>query len=340
MSTKSYTLSDILKGCTPGKIQSVGIMQIIPLISEMSDDKYISPSSGKVKVSTSGYGNLNIDNRENNKTVIVPAQAAYVVKEAAQDHAIPHTGFVKGKQTKLFNTAACIQSSQGGYISSGEHKMIILPYPLREEAHKSRKTIQYSKLWNSIEKLNSRAKAKNSGGHLNYFLESFEKQLDQFVAEFEPVDKQVGAIIMINGRIVGIERTPSYEYWLSIWPALFRECYGSLAFLEAKEVKGNIPNTRIPLRKATSLKDLKEALSEATNKEYERVKEVVESISSISLMAKQDNCEDSMVVDSLEHKRFIGQVVKDGDKIVYASLIATSDWRKNEDWYEAEPFKM
>ena len=34
---------------------------------------------------------------------------------------------------------------------------------------------------------------------------------------------QVGAIVLVDDRVVGIERAPSHDYWLSIWPSLIRE---------------------------------------------------------------------------------------------------------------------
>jgi len=333
-------LAEILKGCTPGKIQSVGVMQVIPLISDISDDSFVSPNQS-AKVSTSGYGTLVFKN-EKKETMIVPPQAGYVVKQSAQDHALPHVGIVKGKQTGSFTNAMCIQQNQGGYVASGEHNMMILPFPLREKAYKVRNTRGYDRLWGDISALNKRAGVKSSSGaaHLEYFLNSFKEQLDRFVAEFEPVDKQVGAIILINGRVVGVERTPSYVYWTSIWSALIRECYGSLAIIEANDYNNKVPPTRVPLRKATSVSDLKAALKEASDEEYARVKKIVNDIADIDMGQKVDNTVGDVDVEELSSKRFVGQIVRKGDTVVYASLVATKEWRDNEEWNEAESFEM
>jgi len=338
---ETIKLSEILKGCTPGQIQSVGIMQVIPLVSDISDEKFVSPTMA-AKVSTSGYGTL-VFNNQAEDTMIIPPQTAYVVKESAQDHAMPNVGVVKGKQTSSFDNAMCIQQTQGGLISSDEHKMLILPFPLRERAHRVRNNRGYDRLWGDIRSLNQRAGISSSGSsaHLEYFLNEFKTQLDRFVAEFEPVPKQVGAIILINGRVVGIEKAPSYEYWTSIWSALIRECYGSLAILESRDSKdGKIPPTRVPLRKANSLADLKKALTEASEEEYEKVKTIVNKISDINLGQKVDEDLGDLNIEELSHKRFIGQIVRSGEAVVYASLVATKDWRDNEDWYESPPFEM
>ncbi|MFW6173259.1 MAG: ARPP-1 family domain-containing protein [Elusimicrobiota bacterium] len=339
MTKKKIDLATVLRGCTPGKIQTVGNMQVIPLISEISNDKFVSPSMAKsADVSTSNYGSLAFKNNTD-KDMIVPSHAAYVVKEAAQDHAIPHVGLVRKKTRKTFNTAACIQQTQGGYISNAEHDMIILPFQIREDAHKTRKEKMYNKLWNSIIRLNRSAGVRSSSqGHLEYFLDHYEKQLDQFVAEFEPVNKQVGAIILVNGHVVGIEKAPNYQYWLSIWGPLIRTCYGSLAIMESDDK--SIPETRSYVRKADSLNDLKNAITEADKNEYEKVKQIVNAINSIDLGSETDETWQNLEVKSLSGQRFVGQIVSEEEEVVFVSLVATSNWRKHGDWYEANDFKM
>ena len=330
-------LSELLKGCTPGRIQSVGNMQIIPLVSDITNDKFVSPDQS-ANVSTTGYGTLTFKNKMAD-TLIVPAQTAYIVKGSVQDHALPHAGLVGGKKTKSFGTAMCVEDTQPGLIKEGDYKMVILPYPLREQAHKDRKGGQYSRLWTHIRKLNTRAGSKGSVGHLQTFLKSFSTQLDKFIAEFEPVQNQVGAIILINGRVIGVERSPNYEFWLSIWSSIIRECYGSQAIIEAKE-NPQVPKTRVAMRKATSVADLKVALKEAVDEEYDKVKKIVDSIGIVNLGEEIDEQEKDYKIEALDHKRFVGQIIRDKEEIVYVSLVATQEWRSHEDWYEAEPFGM
>ena len=76
-----------------------------------------------------------------------------------------------------------------------------------------------------------------AAGHLEFFLKQFRKELDEFVAEFECVPRQIGAIILVDDQVVGIERAPSHAYWQSVWPCLIRECYGSLA-IRVAQLKG------------------------------------------------------------------------------------------------------
>ena len=50
-----------------------------------------------------------------------------------------HAAVVKGQETKQLPTAMCVQQTQGGYISEGQHELMLLPFPLREKAHAGRK---------------------------------------------------------------------------------------------------------------------------------------------------------------------------------------------------------
>lgn len=343
MSNK-ISISEILKGCVPGRIQSVGLMQIIPLISDVVDERFSAYASPKnVRISTSTYGTL-VFNNTTDQQVIVPSQTAYVVKEQAQDHALPHAAVLPKKQVVRYDTAMCIEQSQGGTIGEGAHEMLILPMPLREAAHQIRRQQSYSRLWPAIQKFNQDSDvvdSHGSAGHLEYFLTAYKDQLDKFMAEFEPVENQVGAIILIDGKVVGIERTPNVEYWLDVWRPLIRECYGSLAVLEAK-AKGNNnpPKTRVPLRKANSISDLKNALKEASETEYNRVKDIVNRIVEMEMDKTQDSVEAGLKIEAIENENFVGQAVVDAKLVVYASLVARSTWRTHGDWFLAKKFNM
>ena len=110
---------------------------------------------------------------------------------------MPGAGFVKAGQTKTFDKAMCIQQTQGGYISMDAHKLQMLPLSLREKALEKRSDAHFGKLWNDIATFCHETGLPYAGGHLIEFAQRFEKELDHFVAEFEIVPRQVGAIILI-----------------------------------------------------------------------------------------------------------------------------------------------
>lgn len=341
----SVKLAEILRGCTTGPIQRVGIMQVIPLVSETSDDRFVSPNQG-VKFKTTDYGTVNFNN-PTDKTLIVPMNASYVVEQSAQDHAMSQAGLVKKKSTKRYTDARCIQSTQGGTITEDNHKMVLLPFPLREAAFKTRGTVGMDMLWNTIGTFNRQMGVSGSSQHLEYFLKQFEKELNEFNSEFEPIPNQVGAIVLVNGEIVGIERTPGHDYFLSIWSALIRECYGSLAIYEAKTKV--IPEGQLYERfnfgkNVNSIEQLEAELNRVANAEDEATKAVVRELMDVDFKIKDENhAFDSLTIQSIEEKsaRFTGQIIRDTAQVVYASLFVTARWTASaKEWRKGTAFTI
>ncbi len=336
--TKRITFTEILEDVETGRMQSVGLMQVIPLLSTFNDEKYNAPD--KAKVSTSGYGKL-VFNNETDSVIIVPCNASYILKQAAQDHAMAQAGVIPGKKNRTFDNAMCIQQTQGGQIKPGNYKLMILPFSLREKALELRDIKEYNKLWQYIDRFNKQF-GINAGGELNHFFEQFAKELDMFVAEFECVPGQVGAVILINGEIAGIERTPSVSYWKSVWTALIRECYGSLAIEAAKNGKDKTGafKTRVPLGQAVTLEELRAALADAGKKEKEIAAGKIREIFADSLEMTGEEVTNGIKVQSYENKDFIGQLIKDGGKIVYNSFIAKEYRMKNRTWKRETSFSV
>ncbi|UCF32896.1 MAG: hypothetical protein JSV78_11250 [Phycisphaerales bacterium] len=335
------SMAEVLRGTRAGRIQSVGYMQVIPLISNLTDDRFVSPTEGQARVSTTGYGTLDFDN-PSEAVLIVPCHAGYVVKQAAQDHAMSHAGLVAGGKRRAFNTAVCIQQNQGGLIRHGNYRMLILPFPLREPALKLRKKREYNRLWHAIGAFN-RTLGVPAWGHLEYFLNRFRKELDQFVAEFECVPKQLGAIILVDGRVVGIERAPNHDYWRSVWPCLIRECYGSLAIQVARS-RGETsppPSTRVPLAETTdSLDELADAVADAAAEEERRAETIVRELLMEPFATEVDDHVAGLTLETLSHARFAGQVVRDGERVVYASILAKRRRLLEQEWERAAAFSI
>jgi hypothetical protein len=307
-------IREILKGMKPGRMQTVGIMQVIPLTmdEELWDSGYADPS--QLDFSSSSYGSMTFKN-DSDKPAIVPSHMGYVVpKKAAQDHAMATAGYIGAKKSKTYANAMCIQQSQGGHFQAGKYDMLVLPYSLREAALEKRKERSYDKLWGDIASFNSSLSVDGGrGGHLEYFLKHYSNELDQFIAEFECVPKQCGALILIDGDLVGVERSPHPKYWRSIWSALIRECYGSYAILARKKYGDKLPDIK--------------------------VKDIIRKMLDDAFESSEEKVGDRKML-TLKNAQFMGQVLRDGSKIVYSSLFTTQDWLKNRVWNEAEAFDI
>jgi hypothetical protein len=348
------TISEILRGLVPGRLQSVGLMQVIPLTCtdpDLFDQDLVSPmhnydaqsSNVRVTSGTTGYGAMQFKN-PTDKVLLVPCHVGYVTKHASQDHAMATSGLVAAKKEKIFENAMCIQQRQGGLIPLEQHKMLILPYSLRECALAKRSSNEFSRLWEDIDDFNKTLGIATRGGHLEYFMDAFKEELDQFVAEFEIVPGQTGAIILVNGSVVGVERAPSPKFWSEVWDALIRECYGSLAIEVSRKTGNRLPppstRTAIDLQQINTLDDLEKELQRADCDAEARVKTIVRDLLEDPFKTKNEGDLNRYNLMTLENGQFNGQVVRESQRVVYASLFTTKSWAKNAPWMKASKFAV
>lgn len=317
------TVEEILAGTSTGRRQAVGQMEVIPILGD-DDDTWAPP---EVEVGTSDYGTVNLRNAQDRPT-IVPPGAGWVVKEAAQDHAIGGGALIGAGKEKLIDTAMCIQETQGGLISKADHEMLILPLALRPIALAKRKEKQYSKLWDAIGEFNSKLGSRGRGSHLEHFLKSFAKEMDEFVAQFELVPNQLGAIILVNGKLAGVERAPSAAYWAKVWEPLIRICYGSLA-IRAKDAK-NPPPTRVVMASgAQTLEELRANLDAASAKDTAVTTDIVDKAKALQLQAtaaegRLATARGEALLKTVASPELAGQYVEVEHAIPYASLCAAA----------------
>lgn len=307
-------LRDVVAGCEPGRPQTVANMQVVPLLSRRPDPRFVPPD--EALVSTAGYGSLVVRNPKAG-TLLVPVGATYIVEQAAQNHALPHVALVDANGVKQDDRAMCVQQGQGGYIAEGRHALMILPLPLREKAHAVRRESGCARLWGDIATFNTAAglDAGQRVGHLEYFFARYRDELDGFAAQFEPVPDQIGCVVLLNGRVAGIERTPSADYYRAVWRPLVRECYGSLALVEPAAK----PAHRA-MRSAASRGDLLAALREAEQAERTRSGELLARLADVAVAAEVDE-QEAFTTLATKGGDFSGQAVLDGDRVVYASLV-------------------
>lgn len=305
----------ILKGTGIGPMQSVGQMQVIPLTGD--DDATYAPP--ELEVGTHGYGSVLLRNTHD-KPTIVPYGAGWVVKQAAQDHAIPSSAFLAAGAERIVGKAMCIQQTQPGLIKRAKHALTILPARLRAKALAIRHVDQYSKLWEHITSFNKELGIETAA-NLVTFLSQFQKQLDEFVAEFELVPRQIGAIVLVSGEVVGIERAPSAAYFAATWEPLIRVCYGSLAVATTRR---DPPRTRLPfLALAKTIDALRAALADLRAREAVLTKEIVDFASTLR-MKRADEADDTLgdaQLWTVAGNTLGGQVVIRGDAVPYASLV-------------------
>jgi len=310
------------KGVGIGPVQSVDEMTVIPLVGDDRGD-VASPESLKFE-STTTYGSMVFKN-EDSKPAIVPSN--YMVRgRGAQDHAMAGSGVVTAGQSKTFNTACCIEETQGGYLSAEGNEEDVLPVELRRNLlnYGKRTERHYGKLWDSIKvwlrglELNRRTHA----AHLREFYDdtSIRSALEQFAAEFEPVDGQIGAIIMFSGTPVGLEIMPTTAHWDAYWKQLLRGCYGS-ELLRLKMLGKIAPSTLIlpVIPEQAAPDEVKIILEEFVKHLQEEVIPIVQSI--VIQGDRKISTDGNLETRLISTGNGGGDVILQGSEPIYVSLV-------------------
>lgn len=210
-----------------GKVQSVDEMTVLPIVGEDRAEGISNPEE-VIFQQTSEYGSMVFQNT-GDAIGIIPSNTMIISDKKGQDHTMSDVGLLPAKQTIRFNNAACIQVSQGGLLSSEQNQYNILPLELRKALLDTNLRYQkeYDKLWSSIENFLADIPDVSKTANLENFFRPYEQQLNDFVAEFEPIDNQLGAVIFFNMQPVGIEIMPSNKHWEAYWRWILRGCYGA-----------------------------------------------------------------------------------------------------------------
>lgn len=331
---ESATVGELLSGARPGRVQSVGRMQMLPLLAGDAPTADLGDPAS-LAIATGDYGTLRFRN-DGGGPALVPSHLAVMVSQAAQDHAMPRAALVKAGTELDYRSAMCIQQSQGGLIKSGAHRLAVLPPALREAASLLPAKPGYERLWPAVSRFKDSAGVPGSAD-LVRFMKHFATELDRFTAEFECVEDQIGAVVLMDGAVVGVERAPSHVYWRSMWEPLIRFCYGAEAV--RRGVAGDVPadlSTRVPLTRpavagaeaasggdgADVIALLAEAVRDADTREQRAVESVAQATADESVVVGVDEAIDRIAVGTVVGDGLMGAYALDGDTPVYASLTA------------------
>jgi hypothetical protein len=306
-----------------GNVQSVDEMTIVPILGE-NRGEVAGPEHLKFR-STTSYGTMVFENDDPGMPAIVPSNIM-VRGKGAQDHAMAGSGVVMARSSQRFDTACCIEERQSGYLSSQGNEEDVLPINLRRALLQPslRDAHSYSKLWGKIKDWLKGLPTGHSGAaHLRHFYDTPDIRiaLEDFAAEFEPVENQIGAIIMFNNVPVGIEVMPSNAHWEAYWKLLIRGSYGAemlrlkmLGRLKSSAlVMPDIPQGATP----AEVKQVLENFSQHLRREVVPLLEAVQ-VKSVST-GKSDGSLHTSVVSTSSGGG--GDLIRQGNTPIYLSLI-------------------
>jgi hypothetical protein len=316
---------NFINGLKFGDVQSDDEMMIVPLIGQLRST--VAPPEALQFTRTVGYGKMEFKNTNREAPAIVPSNMM-VRGKGAQDHAMSGSGVVLAASDRLFQNACCVEQTQGGYLQPGQQiETDVLPVELRKILldPRLRDEQSYGKLWGSIKTWLRRFKKfpTVARAHIRDFFDDqdYKEALENFAAAFEPVDGQIGALILFNGVPVGLEIMPTQEHWQAYWKWLIRGCYGS-QLINLRE-SGEMPRSTLVLPNIPE---------DATDEQFSQMMiEFVNNIKmSIAPMLERIQVDNVRQVDSIGNLRTQllrtkngggGDYITQGDEPVYLSIV-------------------
>ena len=331
----------LLKGYKPGTPQRCGIMSLIPILT---DKPYQEVGAvGEISLyKDPAYQTMEFKN-DSSKITIIPHGFMFLTAEHAQDRVVPSAHLAKaGAITRV--DVDCLQPSQGGHLQPGLKEWRLLPSALKLAAWSHAGDNQYDSLWNDMRAYLSNAGV--SGGELIMFYKHFQKDLDEFVAQFEPVKNQVGAIIMFGNEVAGIEVTPNYEIWKEMWKPLVRDSYGADALVLVKKGYTQANRALINVDQIRTFEDLEGAVADILENNVAFARSVMDSVLAETVMAEQKEILDDLTLYDFTSANYKGQGVMHGpEHFIYLTAVPSNAPDSNQSrrqfssiWNDQNPY--
>jgi hypothetical protein len=77
-------------------------------------------------------------------------------------------------------------------------------------------------VWSAIAEKSARLGAESDTAAMAAMYERLDRPVEDFVAAFPPVERQVGAVFLVNGRLAGLELFDASSTWRKLWSKLVR----------------------------------------------------------------------------------------------------------------------
>ena len=313
-------------------IQVAGNMTVIPLVSDQPFTTGVGEVDDVSLKKDMEYGKLCFEN-QSGRVGIVLQGATIITEQRAQDRTVPRATIIKGKGTENVG-AFCVQSSQAGYIDAnrlgdeakeGDSPFMILPPTLRAKALGAGDG--YDRLWKHLEHYSGAFSGMASTACLKDIYTKYKDQLDEFVAQFEPVPNQLGAIVLINGDVVAVDIMPTYESWRKMWRTLIRDSYGVEAVRTADQSQGTVFHYDLNMDNITDLDSLENETNRTVSQLVTVIKKQWEGIAEADAAAQVTNNIGGIRLSNIEAPEFTGQAVIHDEHCVYLSLLPKGSTR-------------
>lgn len=332
---ETIKIQELLKGYKVDRsgTQNAANMIVVPLTSDTEYTPIADFSNINLNRDVA-YGELEFRNDADDIGILLQGYTL-ITSQHAQDRTVPYARLIKGKSTEHV-AANCVQAHQCGLIDVSRLKaddIKILPPSLRAIAMikanpKSNSSGDFGALWGNLATWANKIDLKDGG--LVLFYTKFKEQLDQFVASFEPVEKQLGAITILNDEVVAIDIVPKYSTWLQIFRPLIRDSYGAEAMrlIQNGQIKSLI--SLFDDKKVEDVNDLEKEFNKNTEKFFDSISDIVKQNTELEVEYKTLQEMGDLNLVKFESQGMIGCGVFHGDHVVYLSLVSKDIMKKKE----------
>jgi len=298
-----------------GQPQRAGVLTMVPVFGP-SYPGIAPPRSGLKLSRVVTYGQVELTNPAGSGVAIVPLHVGYI-QDSAQNHALCRSAFVAAGQTLRFDDACCVQETQGGYLAGRDQWFFVLPVELRADALRMRGEARYNKLWDAIAGFNGRY-GLPARGHLEQVLTRKRAGLTQYQSRFELLEGQIGALFFVGSRLAGVEIAPDPVYFAEVWMALVCFAYGPAAWFATGDAAGPAEPFTVD-----SLAGLRAALTGQRRSVADEVQEWLSRAPWRPGELVEEERYLNLRLSTVSGEAVGGQIVSDGDRLVYASLFTT-----------------
>jgi hypothetical protein len=315
-------VAGLLAGLEAGPVLSWGLLEVVALRPASTEDlasreRFATPEEHLKLAQVPTYGTVVLRNTSADHRLIVPMHIGFF-QPGAQNHATSRVLALEAGETLSVNDCFCIQAAQGGLLKEAQQRFVMLPLGLRQHALAKRHTQGFSRLWADIDGY-TRQYGLATGGHLERFLRPNFDQLLPLRHALEPVQGQVGAAYFVAGRLAGVEVMPNEAYWQEMSPILAIYCYGPEA-LRAERRGYQRVSEPLDLECLVDVDDLARRLRDVRAREVNQRADIVNELATLFFDQQMDEDRHGLRVATLGYDPWLGQVVRDGRQVVYASV--------------------
>lgn len=334
-------VKDLLRGYRVDleSVQVVGNMAVVPLVSDQEFTSRVSDVDEVVLNKDIDYGTLQFKNQSGDIGIVLQG-ATILTRQAAQDRTVPRAIILKGKAVENVN-AFCVQSNQGGYMNASkigeefgdESPFFIMPPTLRANAlerSSGGRSPGYSGLWDSLSRYSGTFAGVRASSQIKDIYDRYRGDLDKFVAQFEPVPNQLGAIVMIDRQVVAVDIMPTYRSWKIMWRGLIRDSYGVEAVRTAGAGKGEVWHYDLNARNVSDLASLRAEMQRTLGNLVAAIRQSWGDVDAETMVTSLANEITGVRLVNIESERFQGQAVVHDEHTVYLSLVPKGSTRENK----------